>query len=122
MILFFALLTLAIGAMAATGESGTGIELGQYLTTLGGIAAAVTVVTQFVLKYVKTKYDQILSWVVSLIICAAGWILNLGIFQGIDWYWIIIYAVASGLAANGIFDIPVINALLNLIPKKKSVQ
>lgn len=116
--LFVAVATLP--AMAAGFDMPVQFEIGKYFQDIGTMAAIVLPVTQFVLKFVNTKYDQVLSWLVSLVLSAVAWYLKLGIFADVVWYWIVIYAAAAGLVANGIFDIPFIKTIISVIPKKKN--
>jgi hypothetical protein len=94
-------------------------DISGYFASLAYLVPAVLLITQIVLKYIKTKYDQVVSWIVSLLMCSVGWLLQLGIFCGTQWWWIFIYGLAAGLVANGVFDIPIVTALLNFIRKKK---
>ena len=121
LLVLFGFLFLALATFAATEDAGVlpKFNIATFFTTLAVFAGTVPVVTQFILRYINTKYDQVISWVVAIALAFIGWIFKLGIFEGLAWYWIIIYGAAAGLISNGIFDIPVINAILNLIPKKK---
>lgn len=89
-------------------------------TSLSVMAVAVVALTQLLLTVLKTKNDQVWSWVVSLLLATLGWFLQLGVFTGLPWFWIPIYGAAAGLAANGLFDVPVINWLLSFLVKKKN--
>ena len=82
--LFACLFMLAVPVMAQSGsETQPGNLVVQYFTSLSALAGAVLIVTQFVLKFVKTKFDQYLSWLVAIVLSAAGWLLHLGIFSGL---------------------------------------
>ena len=116
--LFFMLLAISMPLFAQTVDPGS-VEISQYFVSLAVFATTVVLVTQFVLKYIKTDKDQLVSWLVSIGLSGVGWIFGLGMFSGLSWYWIFIYGVAAGLVANGIFDIPVVKAILKIIPKKK---
>ena len=115
-LMFFTLPVLA--AVETAADAGIGIE--KYFITLAVMAGIVPVMTQFILSYVHTKFDQVASWVVALLLSTVGWIFQLGIFESMQWYWILIYGMSAGLAANGIFDIPFIQAILGLIQKRKN--
>ena len=97
--------------------------IADYFTSLAALSGAVLIVTQFALKFIHTKFDQYFSWLVAVLLSGAGWFLQLGILSGLDWYWILIYGAASGLTANGLFDIGLVNMILNyLSPKAKSIK
>lgn len=105
---------------AQGGDTGT-IEPGTWFLTLGGFVAAVMAVTEFLKKYLfKTSgfASRFLSWIVAVALAFAGWFLQFGIFAGLQWYWALLYALAAGLAGNGIFDIGIISGLLSLVNKK----
>lgn len=88
-----------------------------WFVTLGAFVAVVMVVTQFAKKLINASgmLAKLLSWLVSVILGAIGWLMQLGIFTGIEWYWALIYALSAGLLSNGIFDIGVVTAILNFI-------
>ena len=49
-----------------------------------------------------------------------GWWQHLGIFDGIEWHIALLYGLGSGLAANGIVDIGLVQWLIGLFGKKKA--
>lgn len=116
--LIFMLATLPL--FAQTVDPGSGVNVAQYFVNLSVFAPVIVIITQFVLRYVKTDLDQIVSWIVAFLLSGVGWLLNFGMFAEVAWYWIFIYGLAAGLVANGIFDIPIVQAILSIIPKKKA--
>ena len=58
---------------------------------------------------------QLVAWIISIALCFIGWFFNFGIFVGIEWWIVLIYGFAVGLAANGFFDISLIQAVLDAI-------
>ena len=116
-------ISLPIVACAQAFDPVQSVVIADYFTSLAALSGAVLIVTQFLLKFIKIKFDQYFSWLVAVLLSCAGWFLQLGIFDGLAWYWIIIYGVASGLVANGLFDIGVVNMILNyFLPKAKSIK
>jgi multisubunit Na+/H+ antiporter MnhB subunit len=75
------------------------------------------------LKIEKGWFRQVTSWVVSAGLCFLAMAFNLGMFQGFSVTYTIGYALATGLVSNGIFDIGLVQTLLELvlkfIPKKE---
>ena len=123
-IIAFLMLLLAVGTMpvmAAGFDLPDSLDLGKYFQDIGTMAAIVLPATQFVLRFIHTKYDQLMSWFVSLVLSVVAWFLGWGIFADASWYWIIIYAGSAGLVANGIFDVPLIKTILSVIPKKRKL-
>ena len=62
---------------------------------------------------------QLVAWVISIILCFVGWYFNLGVFTGLVWWVVVIYGFAVGLAANGFFDISLIQAILKALKLEK---
>ncbi|RKE02307.1 hypothetical protein [Marinifilum flexuosum] len=125
MIAFVAFVISPMVAMAETVasaavENSTSIDIASYFATVPGLVSLVIIVTQFLKKLLKTEgvKTQILSWIIALALSCVGYFLQLGIFVGAAWYWIIIYAAAAGLIANGIATKHVVEAVLNLIKPK----
>lgn len=115
--LLAALLVLALPVVAQEIENSIVIPPGivEYFTTLSALAGAVLVVTQFALKFIHTKFDQYFSWLMAVILSVVGWLFQIGVFVELPWWSIPIYATAAGLAANGLYDINVINWVLNVV-------
>lgn len=101
------------------------LDLSQYFVSLGALAGLVIIITEFI-KKIKAITDaaswikQIISWIVSLGLAFAGNYFQLGIFANLSTTLVIVYSVAVGLIANGIFDVTLVQALLNLFKKKES--
>ena len=105
--------------MALAQESGATIDpnVAGYFANLVGIAALVTLVFSFIKKWFKLTgiLAQVLSWILALAVCYAGWIFKLGIFETVtQWFVPAIYGIAVGLVSNGIFDIEFVKAILRL--------
>jgi hypothetical protein len=58
-------------------------------------------------------WKQLVAWGVSMALTFIGWALHIGFMDGLLWYHAVIYGFALGLAANGFFDIKLIQALLD---------
>lgn len=103
-------------------DSASGIDLNVYFASLAGLVSLVVLITNFAKKWVNSSgiWTKALSWIVSLIVAGLGYFLHLGVFIGMEWYWILIYAFSSGLIANGIVDIGIVKALIALFTSKSN--
>lgn len=101
-------------------------DLNQYFISLAALVPLVIIVVSWIKKLIKMEgiVAQIVSWLISIGLCFAGWFLKIGLFADIaTWWYILIYGFAVGLAANGFFKIEFIQTLLTLLglikPKPK---
>lgn len=115
LLIFLMFCFLAIPVFASDGGQ---IDIPQYFVSLSVFAPLVVIITEFIKANIKIENNQLLSWIVSVLLSAVGWFLQLGMFAGVAWYWIFIYGLSSGLVANGIFDISIVQAILNLFKKE----
>lgn len=88
-----------------------------YLQTLGGIAALTLFVAGLLNKLLKTEgfYKQLVAWLVAIVLAVIGNLLNIGLTAEATWINTIIFGVASGFIANGIFDIDLVKRLLQAL-------
>ena len=83
--------------------------------TLAGIAALTVFiggVLNGLLKVEKKVVKQILAWVVAILLAVLGNLINLGFLSEATWMMTLLYGFGAGLAANGIFDISIVHALI----------
>ncbi|MFZ5986924.1 MAG: hypothetical protein ACOYWZ_07355 [Bacillota bacterium] len=92
----------------------------EIFNSLVGLSSAIVFITAYLKKKFNTtgNYTIIVSLCVGEIISAIGWALNLGIFIGLEWYYIIIYGLSATLIANGLSTYGFINDLLILLKLK----
>lgn len=104
-------------AQGVNPEPGVIELIANVFISLPGLAAAVLFVTAFIKKRVDSNDDVTrgISAVVSLVLSAAGYFLQQGIFYGVEWYYIFIYGVAAMALANGLSTWDTIKALLVLL-------
>lgn len=108
-----------------TGSLDVAVETPDYnavFLSLSTLVAAIPFWVEIIKGYfpsLKGIWTQILSWVIAVGICMFGWWQHLGIFDGIDWYIALLYGLGSGLAANGIADIGLVQWIIGLFSKKK---
>ena len=117
------LLALPVICFADGGEViNTQPELVNMVLTFGAFASTVTIATDMFFQLIKSgnkRVNQILSWLVALVVAVLAKMINLGVFENMEWWLTIVYAIAGGLAANGIADVKMLKSLLQLIRNAK---
>lgn len=96
------------------------MNITDYFVSLVALVPLVILITDFLkrwLKIEKTWIKQVLSWVISLVLCLIGMWFNLGIFADFSLIVTLAYGIATGLVANGVFDIELVKTLLDFILK-----
>ena len=101
----------------------TVVETGfsNYFISLAALVPLVVLIAAFI----NTKLNlsgflkQFVAWLISILLCFVGWYFNLGMFAGTVWWVVLIYGFAVGLAANGFFDIGLIQAILKGLKLEK---
>lgn len=96
----------------------------SFFLSLVALVPLVTALAAFVNSKLTANgtTKQIIAWILSIAVCFGAWFLKLGMFADLSWYITLAYGFAVGLAANGFFDIKIIQAVLNtlrLSPKKR---
>lgn len=96
------------------------IDLSQVFTSIGLLTAAVLSFTSLTKKVFKSKDSETIIWsgVVSVLLGAAGWLLKIGIFAGVEWWYILIYSAAAMLLSNGLSTWPLISGVLTILKLK----
>jgi len=89
--------------------------------TFFALAAFIPVAFQFIRKLLFPGAFglgvQIFSWVIGILITMAGWALNLGFLDGLSVWMALLYGAGASLAANGVYDTGLINAIFNVLFK-----
>lgn len=91
--------------------------------SLASLVAAIPFMVEIVKDFfpsLKGIWTQVVSWLVAVGLCMFGWWQHLGIYDGIEWYIALLYGLGSGLAANGIADIGLVQWIIGLFSEKKS--
>lgn len=120
----FAICLPALAVVA--GSSEVAVETPDYnavFLSLSALVATIPFVVEIVKGFfpsLKGIWTQVVSWLVAIGLCMFGWWQHLGIFDGIEWYIALLYGLGSGLAANGIADIGLVQWVIGLFSKKKS--
>ena len=89
--------------------------------TFLALVAFIPVIVQFFRKLLPSLSGlpvQIFSWAIGIVITIIGWLLHLGFLDGIPIWQALLYGAGASLAANGIFDTGIIQAIFGLFIKK----
>ena len=95
-----------------------GFDVSGYFVSLAALVPLVVIISAWLNKVLGSEgwVKQAVSWLISIILVFIGWKLKLGMLADItEWYYIILYGLATGLAANGIFDVKLIQTLLKYL-------
>ena len=92
-------------------------NINVWLGSLTGIAAVTVFIAGFVNTLLKTTgfWKQLVAWVVSIILLVIGNAVNMGFMAELSWLHTLIYGIAGGFLANGIFDIEFIKTILRFL-------
>ena len=91
---------------------------GKWFVSLGAFSLLVAFVATFVnglLKVIKKFPRQLVSWGVAIVLLVTTNLLNWGYAADFTIMLTIIHGLGAGLAANGVFDIPLIKSILNAL-------
>lgn len=123
MILSFSLPMLSV-AQSISIDAVDVFNLQSYFVSIAVMAGIVLPVTSFVNKLFKLTgaWKQALSWAVSVGLGVIAWLMHWGIFAGVDWYWMLLYSLLAALIANGLFDIPTVKTILQLLKLEVKVE
>ena len=83
--------------------------------TFAALAALGTFVAGFfngLFKLGNPFARQFVAWVVCIILALIGNLLNVGFLAEAGWLMTVIFGFGAGLGANGVFDIPLIHAVI----------
>ena len=93
----------------------------KWLGSLAGIAAVTVFLAAAVNTLLKTKgfVKQLVAWIIAIILLVIGNLVNMGFMAELSWLNTIIYGIAAGFLANGIFDMPLILSILKALGIEK---
>jgi hypothetical protein len=130
-ILFLVLLMgipLAIFCQEPTPPAGWGdviMNPQKWFVDFGAIAVLTAFIAAFfngLLKVTKSFVRQLVAWAVAIILLVGSDLINFGYAADFPILLAVIHGLGAGLAANGVFNIPVVKAILVTIeswfPKK----
>lgn len=121
LVLLMSMLLVPIAAFCQELSAIPGVNFSGYFASLIAFCPLVIFLTEWLKQHIKVSggLNQLFSWLISIALAFVGWFLHLGMFNGIEWYMVIVYGLAAGLVCNGIFDIKVVQSILNAIFKNK---
>lgn len=100
----------------------------QYFLSLGGFVLLINLATEFLRNLLNLKkfWLQFTSWLIGFGLALLAWVLNLGMFAGLEYWGMLALGFAGSLCANGVFDTGVIEWILRLLhiyspPEKKKI-
>lgn len=89
-----------------------------WFASLAGIALLTAFLTALFngwLKITKPFVKQLIAWAVAIILTVLSDLFNFGYAKDFTIVFAIVNGFAAGLAANGVFDIPILKAILDKI-------
>lgn len=116
---------LCASPIVVLGADGSFPDIGNPFISFVALVAAIPVIAEIVISLFKPPsgiWTQAVSWVVGLGLTLLGWWLNLGILADILWWQAILIALCASLAANGIWDTGLYEAILRAIGLIKGVK
>lgn len=125
-VMMFALILPTFGQSVETPTNWLALfsNINVWLGSLVGIAAVTVFLAAEVNKLLKLEgfWKQLMAWIVAILLMVVGNLVNLGFMAELDWLHTIVYGIAAGFVSNGIFDISLVQLLLQAIgiePKKE---
>lgn len=124
------LLSIAMLAMVlvvptiALGANGGLPDIGNPFVSFLALSAAIPLIAELVIKLFKPPagiWTQIVSIVVGIGLTMFGWWFGLGFLSGLIWWHALIVGLCASLAANGIWDTGIYEAILKAIGILKRV-
>jgi hypothetical protein len=124
-VLFLALVCVPAFGQDVGGDSAipayAGMKYG--FETFAALVAVSPVIAEILKKTVfkssSSLVNQIISWIVGLLVTFAVWGFGWGFLAGMEWWLVLLYGLGASLAANGIFDTGIITGILGVFGKKK---
>ncbi len=93
----------------------------QHFVDFSTTVVTVIVVTEFLKNLIGTTNfrSQLLSWGTGIVLCIAVWLLGIGYLADVaHWYVAALWGLGASLAANGVFDVPIVRSLIKVIVKQ----
>jgi len=92
-------------------------NINVWLGSLAGIAALTVFLAAALNTLLKTAgfWKQLVAWLIAIALLVAGNLINMGFMAELTWLNTLVYGVAAGFLANGIFDIALVKLLLQAI-------
>lgn len=96
--------------------------LEQYYVSIAVFVVFITLVSEPLIILLKTSdktflnlisMNQLLTWVVSIVLSLVGSYFQLGMFLGLDFLWTVVYGIVIGGFANAFYDMSVVEWIIN---------
>lgn len=122
-VILFLSVTTVIYAQTTAAENPT-VSLEIAFATFTGLVAAIPIIVEFLKNlFGKTSETsntivQILSWLTGIVVTLIGWYFKLGFLVELEWWMALLYGFGASLAANGVADTKLIQAIISLFRKK----
>ena len=125
--MFFALLLFPVAIFAQDPQVPTSwvdviSNFNVWFATLAGIAAVTVFIAAAVntlFKITKKIVKQLIAWLIAIVLVFAGNLLNIGFSAEFPWLTSLAYGFGAGLVANGMFDVQMVQAMLDRLKLKK---
>ena len=92
-------------------------NINVWLVSLTGIAALTVFLAAKLNTLLKASgfIKQLVAWIIAIILLVVGNLVNMGFMAEMNWLHTLVYGIAAGFLANGIFDIALVKLLLQAI-------
>lgn len=103
------------------------LTMDSFFTTLAGMVSGVLAIfsflnTRILKKPMNDTWTQVATWVLAFALGLFGYWREWGIFYQVGIWWTLLYSLACGLVANGLFNLEIIKGVLEflklLVPMK----
>jgi hypothetical protein len=116
---------LVVTPIIAFGANESPSELQNPFVSFIALSAAIPFIAEIVIRLFRPPtglWTQIVSIIVGVGVTLLGWLFNLGFLSDLLWWHAIIVGLSASLAANGIWDIGLYEAILKAIGILKQVD
>jgi len=93
-------------------------NLNMYLGSMVGVAAMATFLGALLnglLKVTKAFVKQLIVWLVAIVTLVIANLVNIGYAAEFTIWQSLLHGLGAGLVANGIFDVPIVKAIMEFI-------
>lgn len=128
LLILFSLILLPLALLAQTEIPVPGdvmdvlTNIGIWVGTLTGVTGLTIFLTALVLKLFKVTgsgLKQLISWGLGFLLIVALNLLHIGFAKELLWYGVLAYGIAVSLAANRLFDIGLLQSILEMFKLTK---
>lgn len=117
-VMLMAAVVMVFGQDGGEATSGIVIDLGTFAGITAVVSALVTQILKLIPKVKENKLAKIgISAGVGLVVCVVAWLLQIAApLEGLPWWQVLLYGLASGLSGCGFYDL--VKAVAALFIKK----